>query len=106
MVGCVASLLAMVNVPDCGRAEAGGMKWMGTWTEAPAATGKSGDIKTMNTKLDRVRLVTLKGAFPVLDTVRSSVTDVPIITEPKFSEAGETLILGAGGAVPVPDNET
>ena len=73
---------------------------------APGATKKDGDTKTMNTPLELVRLVTFKTAFPVLDMVRVSVAKAPIVTEPKFSEAGETLIRGAGGGVPVPDNET
>src|SRR5258705_401896 len=94
----------MVSVPDCGPTEVG-MNRTVTCMEAPGATTRNGG-KTVNTPLEIVRLVTFKAAFPVLDMVRGSAAELPVVTEPKFSDVGETPMSGAGGAVPVPDIET
>ena len=48
----------------------------------------------------------LSTAFPVFETVVVRVALLPTGTEPKLSDAGETPIFGAGGAVPVPESET
>ena len=102
---CEPSLLAIVNVPVCEPAAAGLNRTV-TEVVAPAAIVRGAVGVTVNTALELVRLVTLKLAVPVLAIVSESVPEVPTVTEPKFKAVGDTPILGAAGAVPVPDNGT
>src|SRR6266545_4472787 len=61
---------------------------------------------TVNSALELVIALTLNEAFPVFETVSVSVAELPVVTEPKLSDVGETPIVGAAATVPVPDNAT
>lgn len=45
---------------------------------------------------------TVSVPVPELVTVMVFTVDVPVLTLPKASEAGDTVITGFGGAIPVP----
>src|ERR1051326_3059125 len=93
----------MVKVPACAPGLVG-LKRTVSWVEAAAAMVMGTSGVTVNTEFEEVIAVTCSAALPVLETASGSVADLPTFTVPKLRDDGETAILGATAAVPVPDS--
>ena len=93
--GCVASLLAIVSVPDCAPAEVGLNRTI-SCVDVPGATLRGAAGVTVNSALELVSADTFNAEPPVLETVKESVAELPTVTDPKLSDMGDTPIRGAG----------
>src|SRR5207237_828111 len=100
--GVAGSLLAKVRVPLCAPAAVGEKRTVTPWNDPAPTLNGVGEFTNVNCWLELDIEATVSIAVPVLRTNTTKSFVWPVFTEPKSSDDGSRVIIGAWAA-PAPD---